>query len=354
MIIFSPGPANITESVRAAMNHPDICHRDTEFGTLLADIRRLLSELFLDSSDGYRVAVLTGSGSAAIESVVAAARQAGRMLVVSNGSYGERAAAMGRYHGTDVVEHCLQWGEKIDAAAVARAADECEAGSVYLVHHETTTGRLNDLAELTQAARAGGDRMVLVDAVSSIAGESLPIPEMGLDAVIGSANKCIRGVPGASFVLTSRRFAAAAAHQAGPHYTNLATHLDKEDEGETPFTPGVPAMFAFRQALWELEAEGVAKRIAHFVALSERLQEGMLELGFRPLLDRAEYGHTLLSYRLPEGWRFRELHADLKRRGFVIYGAQGGFKEGCFRLGLVGSFGLDAVEGFLDAMRETL
>jgi 2-aminoethylphosphonate-pyruvate transaminase len=285
---------------------------------------------------------------------MAATRHAGPVLVVSNGTYGERAAAMGRYHGVDVAELRLEWEEAIDPSEVARAASDAGAECVYLIHHETTTGRLNDLQALASAAREGRNRLVLVDAVSSVAGETLEVEAWGLDAVIGSANKCIRGVPGASFVLASERFVEVASPQKSAHYSNFASHLEKEDAGETPFTPGVPACFALRAALLELQDEGIEARIQHYRDLSAALAGGMAGLGFRPLLEPSAYGHTLLSYLLPEGHTFRTLHAGLKERGFVIYGAQGRLAESAFRLGLVGHFGLDAIQGLLSAMEEVL
>jgi 2-aminoethylphosphonate-pyruvate transaminase len=261
---------------------------------------------------------------------------------------------MCRYHSTEAVELHRSWGAFIDPEDVREAAAKARAGCVYFVHHETTTGRLNDLQSLVSAARADSDRLVLVDAVSSIAGETLEIDSLGLDAVIGSANKCIRGVPGAAFVLASERFVDAAKSQVGPHYTNFARHLELEDVGSTPFTPALQSYFGLQAALEELLEEGVANRVQHFSILASALMEGMSHLGFQTLLEPMAYGHTLLSYKLPEGMSFRQLHRTLRERGFVIYGAQGTLSESTFRLGLIGHFGIDAIRGFLSAIEEIL
>lgn len=348
MIIFSPGPSNISERVRKALLAPDICHRDSEFTDLLRGVRQRILHVAGVASPAYEAVVYTGSGSVAIESVAAAAKPFGTMLVVSNGPYGERAAAMARYHGVDVREWRLGWGEAIDTAKLDAELAATGARTLYVVHHETATGRLNPLREIAARGKARGC-MVVTDAVSSIAGETVDIAGWGLDAVIGSANKCIRGTPGAAFAVVSAAFLEGAMRQRAPHYSNLAEHFVTESRGETPFTPAVQTLYAFHEALAETLDETVAARIVHYRELMQLLQAGLSKSGVRFLLPADAYGSTLLSCALPDGFTFGRLHAELKPRGYVIYAAQGALKERAFRLGLVGHFGAPDVRGFLGA-----
>jgi len=354
MIIFSPGPSNISERVRNALLAPDICHRDEEFTALLAAVRRGILEIAGVAHDPrYSAIVLGGSGSVAIESVVAAARPFGKLLVVSNGPYGERAAAMARYHGVDVDEVRLDWGDEITTARLDQAIAAAKAKTLYLVHHETATGRLNDLRALAAVGKSHGC-LVLADTVSSIAGETLDVAGWQLDAVIGSANKCIRGVPGAAFVIASREYLEGAERQRAAHYSNLATHAAAEARGETPFTPPVQVMYALHEAIRETLDEGVANRIQHYRALMQLVQERLPALGITPLLEVGAYASTLISCQLPAGRSYESLHRALKSRGYVIYAAQGELKERAFRLGLIGHFGRAEVSGFLDALAGVL
>jgi 2-aminoethylphosphonate-pyruvate transaminase len=353
VIIFSPGPSNISERVRRALLAPDICHRDSEFTELLRKVRGQILEVAGAKSPAYEAVVYTGSGSVAIESVAAAAKAFGTMLVVSNGPYGERAAAMARHHGADVREWKLGWGEAIDVAKLDAQLSVSGARTLYVVHHETATGRLNPLREIASCGKARGC-MVVTDAVSSIAGETVDIAGWGLDAVIGSANKCIRGTPGAAFAVVSAAFLEGAMRQRAAHYSNLAEHFVCESRGETPFTPAVQTLYAFHEALAETLDETVAARIVHYRELMRLLQDGLAQRGVKFLLPREAYGSTLLSCELPAGFTFDRLHAALKPRGFVIYAAQGALKERAFRLGLVGHFGAPEVRGFLDAFAATV
>lgn len=354
MIIFSPGPSNISERVRGALLHPDIGHREPEFGALLNEIRRDIRQVVGLAADApHEIVLLGGSGSVAIESMVAAARPLGRLLVIANGPYGERAAAMGRHHGVDVDEWRLAWGEDIALDALAARMSASAYGAVYLVHHETATGRLNPLREVAAIAKRSG-ALVLADTVSSIVGEPIHIAAWDLDGVIGSANKCLRGVPGAAFVIASPALRRAAEGQRSAHYSNLATHAAAEDGGEFPFTPPLHAMFALREALRETLEEGVAARQAHYAVLMQRLLDGLEGLGIRLLLPREAYGRTLVACHLPDGWTYDALHAPLKRAGLCIYAAQGPLKGSAFRLGIIGHFGREAVDALLSEMRTVL
>lgn len=353
MIIFSPGPSNISERVRRALLAPDICHRDSEFTELLHGVRARILEVAGVAGTAYRSVVYTGSGSVAIESVAAAAKPFGKMLVVSNGPYGERAAAMARYHGVEVHEWKLGWGDAIDPSRLDRELAASGARVLYVVHHETATGRLNPLGEIAACGKTRGC-MVITDAVSSIAGETVEIAGWGLDAVIGSANKCIRGTPGAAFAVVSAAFLEGAMRQRAAHYSNLAEHVASESRGETPFTPAVQTLYAFHEALGETLDETVAARIVHYRDLMQLLQGGLARLGVKFLLPTEAYGSTLLSCALPAGFTFDRLHDALKPRGYVIYAAQGTLKDRAFRLGLVGCFGAPEVRGFLDALAEVV
>ncbi len=303
MIIFSPGPSNISERVRRALLAPDICHRDEEFTELLHAVRAGILRVAGVNAPEYESVVLAGSGSAGIESVVAAAKPAGKMLVVSNGPYGERAAAMARYHGVDVHDVRLGWGDEISVDRIDAELASSGARSLYTIHHETATGRLNPIRELAACAKARGC-LVLVDAVSSIAGEELDMAGWGIDAAIGSANKCIRGVPGAAFVIASQEFLAVAERQRGAHYTNLAEHYRSESRGETPFTPPVQVLYAFHEALAETLDETVAARIAHYGNLMQVARTGFAEMGISFRLPAAAYGRTLRSCALPAGYGY--------------------------------------------------
>ena len=354
MLLLSPGPANISERVRMALTNPDIGHRESEFSTLLSDTRSLLLHACCDPRM-YACGLLSGSGTTGIEAALTSLDGiTSGVLILSNGVYGERAAQIAQIFG---ISHTI---EKFDGT-LPLPLDRVEElllatphDTVYLVHHETTTGVLNPLEQVAEIAKRGHKR-VLADTVSSVAGENMDLPGWGIDLIIGSANKCIRGVPGVAFVVISEEFLEVISRRRQVTFTtDLVSAISKEDAGETPFTPPVQTMYALREALRELAEEGVDNRIAHYRSISGALREGLLDLGLSLLVPREHLSNTMTSVMLPEGFPYVDLHTPLKERGYVIYKSQGDLSQTTFRLGTVGLITQEDIRGFLYALKQVL
>ena len=354
MIIFSPGPANISERVRNALTSPDIGHREPEFSELLIETRALLLQV-CDVSQGYACAVLSGSGTTGIEAAITSLGDVGTgALILSNGVYGERAAQVAKVFG---VPHTLEKFDVTRPIPLDRAEELIQSTShdmVYLIHHETTTGVLNQLQRVAEIAKGHGKR-VMVDTVSSIAGEELDLVGWGIDLIIGSANKCIRGVPGVSFVVASNDFMEVLSNRRQLAFsTDLVSTMQREENGETPFTPPVQTMYALREAAEELLEEGVPNRIAHYQGIARTLRDGLSSLNLDFLVPPEHLSNTMTTVMLPEGVAYPDLHAPLKERGYVIYKSQGHLSETTFRLGTIGVISQENVRGFLDELEQVL
>jgi len=352
-VIFSPGPANISERVRNALTLPDICHRDEEFTNLLNEVRNLIAKA-LKIDDSYDIVLFSGSGTLAIESLLTCLSGWEKtLLIISNGAYGERAAEIAMTYGIKVKELKLDWGTLPDLTEVEEKIKMPEIGGVYLIHHETTTGLLNPLKEISLLAKKY-NKLVLVDTISSIAGEHIDF-EWGLDAVLGTANKCFRGVPGVSFAILSKDFVTIAEKRnRRTYYSDLISHLERERKGETPFTPPVHSLFAFREALGEILEEGVENRIVHYKNISRLLRAELKELGLKLYLPEEHYSNTMTSVYLPSGYSFKELHDLLKERGFVIYNSQSFLRGKVFMLGVVGLINEQDIGNFMEALNEVI
>ena len=201
----------------------------------------------------------------------------------------------------------------------------------------------------------GHGKWVMVDAVSSVAGEELDFPEWGVDLAIGSANKCIRGVPGIGFVVVSDEFREAISQRRPVAFsTDLVGTLNREETGETPFTPPVQTMYALSEALKELLEEGVPARIAHYQDIAEVLRDGLAAMELSFLVPREHLSNTMTTVNLPRGLSYAGLHQPLKEQGYLIYKSQGHLSETTFRLGTVGVISQEDVHGFLGALGRLL
>ncbi|MCS0469019.1 aminotransferase class V-fold PLP-dependent enzyme, partial [Burkholderia mallei] len=275
MLLLNPGPVTLTERVRQSLLQPDLCHRESEFFDLQDEARaRLVAAYALDPAE-WSAVLMTGSGTAAVESMIAAlVPENGKLLVIENGVYGERITQIATQYriAHDVLKH--DWMQAPDLARVAEKLDADRAIThVAVIHHETTTGRLNDLDALAAVCRARGVRM-LVDGVSSFGAEAVDFAGGDIDALAATANKCLHGVPGAAFVIVRRRALASAASRT--YYLDLGRLAKLQDARNTPFTPSVHAYYALVEALREFdEAGGWRARHARYAALAEQVRAGL-------------------------------------------------------------------------------
>jgi 2-aminoethylphosphonate-pyruvate transaminase len=339
MLLLNPGPVTLTERVRQSLLQPDLCHRESEFFDLQDEVRtRLLATYALDPSV-WTAVLITASGTAAVESMVAASvPEAGRLLIVENGVYGERIAQICAQYRIPHERVVGSWMEAPDLNAIATRLDTAAGGARFthlaVVHHETTTGRLNDLQPLGELCRERGLGL-LVDGVSSFGAEAFDFNDDSLSAVAATANKCLHGVPGASFVIIRRSALPQAATRT--YYLDLGRLARLQDERNTPFTPAVHAYYALVEALREFaEQGGRVARYRHYAALAAQVRVGLGALGIEAAVPPEQSSVALRAYRLPAGLTYTTLHDSLKTDGFVIYAGQGGLSKTLFRISTMG------------------
>ncbi|HMK14484.1 MAG TPA: 2-aminoethylphosphonate aminotransferase [Burkholderiales bacterium] len=351
MILLNPGPVNLTERVRAALTLPDLCHREREFGDLQDEIRRRLLEIYSLPTENWAPVLVSGSGTAAVEAMlVSLMPRDGRLLVIENGVYGARLADIAGCHGITHTVARQEWGTQVDLDALARHLDAQQGFThVAVVQHETSTGRLNDVAAVSRLCRER-DIALVVDAVSSFGAEALEFDAWGVTACAASANKCLHGAPGMSFVIL-RRDALPVGGAGRSVYLDLARHCRAQDACDTAFTPAVPIFYALREALREFQDQG-GWRMRHerYRRLAEAVEEGLVRLGVAPLLREGERSVVLRAYHLPDGLDYAALHDGLKRRGFVIYAGQGKLAASIFRVSTMGAIDAADMQRFLDAV----
>lgn len=357
MLLLNPGPVTLSERVRRSMLQPDLCHRESEFFDLQDEARRrLLAAYSLDVSQ-WSAVLMSASGTAAVESMVSAlVPQGGRLLVVENGVYGERIALICAQYGIVHERVVGDWMRPPDYAAVgaklASQPKDAPFTHVAVVHHETTTGRLNDLRQLASLCRRHGAAL-LVDAVSSFGAEEIDFDDAALGAVAATANKCLHGVPGAAFVIVRRRELLRAASRT--YYLDLSRLARLQDERNTPFTPAVHAYYALVEALREYEEQGGRPaRYQRYASLAEQVRSGLAALGINSAIPAADSSVVLRAYHLPPGIAYVQLHDALKSEGFVIYAGQGNLSKSLFRVSTMGELTASDIDRLLGCFARML
>lgn len=351
MLLLNPGPVTLTERVRKSLLQADLCHRESEFFDLQDEARTRLVDVYGLDATKWSATMLTGSGTAAVESMVAAlVPRDGKLLVVQNGAYGERIVDIAKQYGIAHEALVHDWTAAPDLDRIAARLDADRTIShVAAVHHETTSGRLNDIDAIGRLCNERGVRL-LVDMVSSFGAEPLDFESGAIAAVAAGANKCLHGVPGAAFVIARQDTLDQAVSRT--YYLDLARLARLQSERNTPFTPAVHAYYALVEALREFHDEGGwPARHAHYAALAERVRAGFASLGIEPLLPPQLSSVVLRAYHLPHGMTFEQLHDGLKMRGFVIYPGQRGLYNGLFRVSTMGAIEAGDIDRLLDGVR---
>ena len=338
-LLFTPGPLTTSATVKAAMQR-DIGSRDADFVELVASIRsELLRIAGVSREQGYEAVLIQGSGTFGLESVISSViPREGKFVVLANGVYGERMAAIAERLG--ISTRLARWpeNESPQPAAVQRLIEEEPAAAhVAMVHCETTTGILNPIDEIGRIVKAAG-REFIVDAMSSFGGVPIDLSKLAIDYVISSPNKCLESVPGFAFVLTRREALEASKGRARSVSLDLLAQWEGlERNGQFRFTPPSHTLLAFGRALEELREEGgVSARAARYRANHETLRAGMRRLGFAEYLPAERQSNIITAFRYPDdpNFLFEDFYHRLRAHGFIIYPGKLSQAD-CFRIGTI-------------------
>jgi 2-aminoethylphosphonate-pyruvate transaminase len=354
-VLLNPGPVNVTERVRQALLKPDLCHREKEFSSLMVSIRNKLIRAFKISLD-FDAVLVTGSGTAALEMAVCSCLSEGRsLLVIRNGIYGERISNMAEAYGFNALYLDTPWGEPPVLDDVEQALKQNpDIEVVALVHHETTTGLLNPVHEIGELAQKY-DKRFLVDSISGLAGDTLDFNRAHIDFCVGTANKCIQGLPGVSFVLVRKtELSRLEEIPERSHYLNLYKNHQAQANGDTLFTPAVQIHYALDTALDELIEETVKGRINRYSQAAAMLRKGFQELGLECIVPEEHQSNTLTALKLPKDVTYKNLHGKLKKKGFVIYAGQKKLSQSIFRIANMGDITTEEFLRLLDTLKNCL
>jgi 2-aminoethylphosphonate-pyruvate transaminase len=355
--LLNPGPVMTSARVKAALVHYDICHRDEDYIGVVRRLQAKLRPVFGASSE-YEVLLVTGSGTAAMETAVASAVPPGKkILTISNGAFGERLGEIAEVHGLGHRRMRLPWGELPDPAAVdAILRDDPEIAAVAMIKHETSVGILNPVAAVGRVCQAR-DALLIVDAVSALGAEDIDVSRDHIDICFSSANKCLHSVSGVSFICVApRAWPRIEGARPRAYYLDLRRYRRALQElGQTPFTPAVSAFFALETALDELAEEGgVPGRREAYRRRNLRIRRVLTDLGFQSFTNTGRESATISTVRVPAFLGVQSLYDRMKERGFVIYKAKGPLASEHVQIANMGELTDATIDAFLQALTEVV
>ncbi len=355
-VLLNPGPVNTTATVKSALVHHDVCHRDAVFSELMVSLTGKLRRIFRGTPQ-HTVVAITGSGTAAMESALVSTVPPDRkILIIDNGSFGTRLVEVAKVHDMDIVHLRYGWGEAVETSDVEAAlAQYPDIAVVAMIHHETSVGLMNPVGAVGALCRAH-DALLVVDAVSSLGAEDIDVVRDNIDICYSSANKCLHAVSGASFMCVSPRVWSRIEHlQPKSYYLDLRRYRKYMDElAQTPFTPAVSVYFALDAACGEFLADGHAARFEMYRARNEKLRTGLAALGMKSFTQTGHESHSIVTAMLPQGVAFDAFYEAVKARGILIYGCKGILAERYLQVANMGHLPDGTIEHFLTVLAEEI
>lgn len=351
-VLLNPGPCVTSARVKAAVMQHDVCHRDSEYATELGRVAKKLAQVYKAGPE-HSTVIVTGSGTAAMETGIASCVPADKkLLVLDNGAFGERLAEIARLHEMDLVHLRYEYGQAIDPRDVAQAlAAHPDIACVAMCHHETSVGILNPVGAIGALCEAH-DALLLVDAVSSLGAEDLDVVRDKIDVCWASSNKCLHGAAGVSFLCVSPRvWPRIASIKPRSFYLDLKRYRAYMDErSQTPFTPAVGTIAALEAAVDEFLEDGHATRWSMYARRNATLRGGLRALGLKAFTASGGESHSIVTVSLPEAVTFADLYEPLKADGFVIYDCKAPLQGRYIQIANMGALPEGTIEGFLDAL----
>lgn len=336
--LMTPGPTPVPSEVLLAQAKPIIHHRTPEFSAILTRAVEDLKYVFQTKND---VLLYAASGTGVMESAFVNLFSPGdKVIVCSNGKFGNRFAQMADAFGLNAVKLEYEWDRVVDPADIERElkADPGIKG-VFVVQSETSTGVLNDIESIGRMVGTT-DAVLVVDSITGIGAVDIKTDEWGLDVVMTGSQKGLMLPPGLACVSVSEKAWKAAESSGLPkYYFSWAKAKKAMDKSTTAFTPPVSLIIGLGEALNMMRAEGLENVIKRHELLASAARAAAEALGLKLFAPAEGRGNAVTPVWVPEGVDGKALVKMLKDEyGITIAGGQEHLAGKIFRIGHLGYF----------------
>jgi aspartate aminotransferase-like enzyme len=352
--MFVPGPVDVAPEVLAAQTRPMLPHRSKEFEDLFRRSAEKAQQIFFTQNRVFQGAC-SGSGmqEAGIRNFVQQ-----DVLSCVNGAFAQRWNDVAVSNGKNADKLEVDFGEAITPDLLRDALKKKHYEAVTIVHNETSTGVQNPIEELCQVLHeTSPDTLILVDAVSSLAGVKIDMDALGIDFLLTSSQKCLALPPGLALASASDR-----AMKKAESVTNRGWYFDlllmekHRLKDSTPMTPAMSLIFALDFQLDRILEEGLDNRFKRHAAMSKKVQDWCIAHGMEPLAKEAYRSRTVVTVKNDLKWDISALNKFLQTRGMRIANGYGKLKDLTFRVATMGETSLTDVDmllnGFADFMKQ--
>jgi aspartate aminotransferase-like enzyme len=349
--LFIPGPTHVREEMLLAQAAPMIGHRAKEYSDLQAEVTPKLQKLLYTQQ---RVYLYASSSSGVMEGSV---RQAStkRMLGTVCGAFSKRWYEMIVANGIANDKLEVEMGQAITAELVDEALSKAEYDAITLCHNETSTGVMNPLQDIAALIHEKyPDVLILVDAVSSMAGTKIEFDAWGLDVCLAGVQKCFALPPGLTVAAVSDRARERALQVPNRGLYFAYDQMDKKyDAHQTPATPAISLIQALNKQMDDLFKEGLDNRWQRHIDMAQMVREWARN-NFAIYGDERYLSNTVTNVENTRGISVASLNAELGKRGAMISNGYGALKEKCFRIAHMGDLQISDIKWILAQIDDIL
>ena len=349
-----PGPTPCPRQALEAMARQMINHRGEEFVQILNSVTAKLKQAFQTKGDVF---LLTGSGTGGLEAAIVNTLSPGdKVLALSNGFFGDRFGEIAEKYGAEVIRLNFEWGKPVDIDDTEKALKaNGDIKAVLVTHNETSTGVTNNLKDISALVKKF-DKLLLVDAISSLGCINLPTDEWHCDVVVTASQKGWMVPPGLAMVSVSEKAWQAHANARMPrYYWDFSKAKDFLQKGQTPWTPAISVFFALDVTLDLMLNEGLNNIFARHARVAQIARNGVKSLGFSLFPDEKYASNTVTAVNASDKIDVPKLIRMLKEEHkVVIAGGQDKLSGKIFRIGHLGLVYEDDMKLVLDALKKTL
>ena len=351
--LFIPGPVEVSAKTFAAMTQPMIGHRSGDFKKLYASIHPRLQELFGTTQPVF---LSTSSAWGVMEGAVRNLVGAGKVLNCMCGAFSDKWLDVSKKCGKDAVGLQVEWGQPIRGEQIREQLKAGGFDAVTVIHNETSTGVLSDIAEIAAAVREFPEVCLIVDSVSSFSVVPLPMDALGIDVLLTGSQKALAMPPGLALFSASKKAMDRAATVKGRgYYFDFLEFAKNAAEDMTPSTPTISLIYALRSKLDDIFTEGVAARHTRHAELNALVHDWVQARGFEFFAPEGFRSKSLTCVANNRGTDVAALDANMKsRHNMIIDGGYGKLKGKTFRLSNMGDETRATIAELLAALDDSL
>lgn len=350
--LFIPGPIDVSKETYAAMCQPMIGHRGAEFEALYASLQPGLREIagttrpvFLSTSSAW------GVMEASLRNLCT-----GKVLNLCCGAFSDKWFDVARKLGLQADKIQVEWGEAIDPESVRAKLAEGGFDLVTLIHNETSTGVMNDLAAIAKVVKSFPGVLLVVDSVSSLSAVPIGMDALQIDVLLAGVQKALALPPGLTvFACSEAAMERAKEVPNRGYYFDFIEFAKNAEKNNTPSTPAISLLFGLQQILATVAAEGLENRFARHAANNRLIHEWGGRHGFRNFAPGGRESKSLTCFHTPDGFDLSAFIKNLKaKHGFVINGGYGKIKGSTFRISNMGNETAETMNELISAMDDVL